>query len=54
MMFLVMIVGGAIEIYSRTGAMNSDIQNSEKLSNKVGSQWILVIIMLFSQQLEAF
>lgn len=45
MMFLVMIVGGAIEIYSRTGAIDLGISRILKLSNKVGSQWILVIIM---------
>lgn len=54
MMFLVMIVGGAIEIYSRTGAIDIGISRILKLSDKVGSQFILIIIMFIFSAIGGF
>ncbi len=46
MMFLVLIMGGVIEIYNKTGAIDQGIIRVTSLSNKVGSQVVLAIIML--------
>ncbi len=45
MMFLVLIVGGAIELYNRTGAIDLGLSRILRLSDKIGSQFILIIIM---------
>lgn len=45
MMFLVLLVGGAIEIYNKTGAIDLGLSKILKLSDKIGSQFILIIIM---------
>lgn len=44
-MFLVMLVGGALEVYNRTGSLDKGISRILTLSNKVGSSVILVAIM---------
>lgn len=46
MMFLVLLVGGTVEIYNKTGAIDLGVVQILKLSNKIGSQFILVIIMI--------
>lgn len=46
LMFVVMIVGGVVEIYNKTGAVGAAIKSVLSLANKVGSQTIIAIIML--------
>ncbi|MCI6151681.1 YfcC family protein [Fusobacterium perfoetens] len=46
MMFLVLLVGGTIEVYNKTGAIDLGVVQILKLSNKIGSQFILIIIMI--------
>lgn len=45
-MFLVMLVGGALEVYNKTGSLDKGISRILTLSNKVGSSVILVAIMI--------
>ena len=45
-MFLIMLVGGCLEVYNRTGAMDKGISRIISKADKWGSQVILVIIML--------
>lgn len=45
-MFLVMLVGGCLEVYNRTGAMDKGISKIIAQSEKVGSAFILVGIMI--------
>lgn len=45
MMFAVMMIGGAIEIYSRSGVIGAGINSVLRLSDKVSSQVIIAIIM---------
>lgn len=46
MMFLVLLVGGAIEVYNKTGAIDLGVVKILKLSDKIGSQFILIVIMI--------
>lgn len=45
-MFLVMLVGGTLEVYNKTGALDKGISKILLLSNKVGSSTILLCIMI--------
>lgn len=45
-MFLVMLVGGFVKVYNDTGALDKAIAKILGVSNKVGSQVILVVIMI--------
>lgn len=45
-MFLVMLVGGSLEVYNKTGSLDKGISRILSLSNKVGSSVILVAIMI--------
>lgn len=45
-MFLVMLVGGCLEVYNRTGAMDKGISKIIASSEKVGSTFIVVGIMV--------
>ena len=45
-MFLIMLVGGCLEVYNRTGAMDKGISRIIGKADKWGSQVILFIIML--------
>lgn len=45
-MFLVMLVGGSLEVYSKTGALDKGISRILTLSTKVGSSVILLSIMI--------
>lgn len=45
MMFAVMIIGGVVEIYSKTGVIGAGINSVLRLSNKVSSQMIIGIVM---------
>lgn len=48
-MFLVMLVGGCLEVYNRTGAMDKGIARLLAKSDKLGSNTILIgIMMLFA------
>lgn len=46
LMFVVMIVGGVVEIYNKTGAIGAAIKSILSLSNKIGSQAIIALIMI--------
>ena len=46
MMFAVMIIGGVVAIYNKTGVMGAALNSVLKLSNRVGSQMIIAIIAL--------
>ena len=46
-MFFVMLVGGILEVYNRTGVMGAGINAVLNLSKKVGSQTVLAAVMLF-------
>jgi uncharacterized ion transporter superfamily protein YfcC len=46
MMFLVLIIGGVVEVYNRTGAIDQAMLKISSISEKVGSQAVLVCIML--------
>ena len=46
MMFVVMIIGGVVEVYNRTGAIGAGIKSLLQLSHKISSQWILAVVML--------
>lgn len=45
-MFLVMLVGGFVKVYNDTGALDKAIAKILSFSDKVGSQFILIIIMI--------
>ncbi len=45
MMFVVMIIGGVVEVYNRTGAIGAGIKSLLLLSHKISSQWILAVVM---------
>lgn len=45
MMFVVMIIGGVVEVYHRTGAIGAGIKSLLQLSHKISSQWILAVVM---------
>ncbi len=45
-MFLVMLVGGFVKVYNDTGALDKAIAKILGVSDKIGSQAILVIIMI--------
>lgn len=45
MMFVVMIIGGVVEVYNRTGAIGAGIKSLLQLSRKISSQWILAVVM---------
>lgn len=45
-MFLVMLVGGCLEVYNRTGAMDKGISKIIASSEKVGSSFILLGVMI--------
>lgn len=45
-MFLVMLVGGFVKVYNDTGALDKAIAKILGISDKVGSQIILIIIMI--------
>lgn len=46
MVFMILLIGGSIEVFTKTGAIDQGIVKILKLSNKVGSQAILFIIMV--------
>lgn len=46
MMFLVLIIGGVVEVYNRTGAIDQGMLKISSISDKVGSQTVLICIML--------
>lgn len=46
LMFCVMIIGGVVEIYNRTGVIGAAVNSVLKSSSKVSSQVILAIIMV--------
>lgn len=45
-MFLVMLVGGFVKVYNDTGTLDKAIAKILGVSNKIGSQAILVVIMI--------
>lgn len=45
-MFLVMLVGGFVKVYNDTGALDKAIAKILGISNKIGSQAILIVIMI--------
>lgn len=45
-MFSVMIIGGVVEVYNRTGIMGAAINSVLNLSRRVGSQLVIAIVML--------
>lgn len=45
-MFLIMLVGGCLEVYNKTGALDKGISRIILQSNKWGSETILIIIMV--------
>ena len=45
MMFVVMIIGGVVEVYNRTGAIGAGIKSILKLSTRISSELILAVIM---------
>ena len=54
MMFLVMLVAGCIEVYKRTGALNKGVARILSKSEAVGSEKILVLIMIIFGSLGGF
>ncbi len=46
MMFLVLIIGGVVEVYNRTGSIDQAMLRISSISDRVGSQTVLVCIML--------
>ncbi|MGO1653171.1 YfcC family protein [Senegalia sp. (in: firmicutes)] len=45
-MFLVMLVGGSLEVYNRTGSIDKGISKIVEKSDKIGSRTILIGIMI--------
>ena len=54
MMFMVLVVGGSLEVYTRTGAIDIGITRVLKVSKKFGGQLVLAIIMLLFTILGGF
>lgn len=54
MMFLVMLVAGCIEVYKRTGALDKGVAKILSKADKIGSEKILVFIMLIFAALGGF
>lgn len=46
MMFLVMLIGGVVEIYNKTGAIDQGMIKISNISNKVGGEVVLAVIMV--------
>ena len=54
MMFLVMLVAGCIEVYKRSGALDKGVAKILSKSDKIGSELILIFIMLIFGALGGF
>ncbi len=46
MVFMILLIGGAVEVFNKTGAIDQGVVKILKASNKVGGQTILFIIMV--------
>lgn len=53
-MFLIMLVGGYLEVYKRTGAMDKGISRIIAKADKWGSQTILLLIMIVFAMIGGF